>query len=115
MFTLVSSCERPSACSQVASAGSPECKASALKDRARILTDTAKFERQHRWLGHVSRMDFVTRIPRRMLSSWVHHKRPRGAPRMTYGRTMSKSLKRLGIWDSWTTLVHNAGEGKGPG
>ena len=33
------------------------------------------------WAGHVRRMDF-DRLPRRMLSSRVPHKRPRGAPRM---------------------------------
>ena len=67
-------------------------------------------ERQLRWFAHVSRMDFKTRIPRRMLSSWVCNKRPRGAPRVTYGRTMRKTLERLGIWDSWCTLVHDRKE-----
>ena len=42
--------------------------------------------RQLGWAGHVCRMDF-DRLPRRMLSSWVPHKRPLGAPRMTYGRS----------------------------
>ena len=36
-------------------------------------------------------MDF-SRLPRRMLSCWVPHPRPRGAPRMTYGRTVAKAL-----------------------
>ena len=40
--------------------------------------------RQLRWLGHVTRMDY-DRLPRRMLSAWVPHRRPIGAPRMTYG------------------------------
>ena len=40
--------------------------------------------RQLRWLGHVARMDY-DRLPRRMLSAWVPHRRPIGAPRMTYG------------------------------
>ena len=47
--------------------------------------------RQLGWLGHVARMDF-SRLPRRMLSCWVPHKRPPGAPRMTYGRTVGKAL-----------------------
>ena len=34
----------------------------------------------------------TTSIPRRMLSCWVPHKRPLGAPRMTYGRTVGKAL-----------------------
>ena len=38
--------------------------------------------RQLRWLGHVARMDY-DRLPRRMLSAWVPHRRPIGAPRMT--------------------------------
>ena len=42
--------------------------------------------RQLGWLAHVARMDFG-RLPRRMLSSWVPHKRPAGAPRFTLGRT----------------------------
>ena len=29
---------------------------------------------------------------------------------MTYGRTMRKTLERLGIWDSWPTLVHDRKE-----
>ena len=58
--------------------------------------------RQLRWAGHVSRMDFG-RLPRRMMSSWVRSKRPRGAPRFTYGRALRKSLKKAGIsTDTWT-------------
>ena len=43
--------------------------------------------RQLRWGSGppVSRMDFDRRLPRRMLSSWVPHSRPTGAPTMTYG------------------------------
>ena len=36
-------------------------------------------------------MDF-DRLPRRMLSAWVPHKRPIGAPRLTYGRSMVKAM-----------------------
>ena len=56
--------------------------------------DAADFyvaRRQLRWLGHVARMDF-DRLPRRMLSAWVPHKRPVGAPRLTYGRAMGKAM-----------------------
>ena len=52
--------------------------------------------RQLGWAGHVARMDFE-RLPRRMLSCWVPHKRPRGAPRMTYGRTIGKALDMFDI------------------
>ena len=44
--------------------------------------------RQLRWLGHVSRMGWE-RLPRRMLSAWVPHAWPQGAPRLTYGRSMA--------------------------
>ena len=47
--------------------------------------------RQLGWLGHVRRMDF-DRLPRRMLSSWVPHKRPPGEPRMTFARSIGKAL-----------------------
>ena len=47
--------------------------------------------RQLRWLGHVSRMGWE-RLPRRMLSAWVPHARPRGAPRLTYGRSVAKAM-----------------------
>ena len=47
--------------------------------------------RQLRWVGHVLRMDY-SRLPRRMLTAWVPHPRPRGAPRFTSGRTVAKAL-----------------------
>ena len=52
--------------------------------------------RQLRWLGHVRRMSF-DRLPRRMLSSWVASKRPRGAPKMTYGRSIAKALAKFNV------------------
>ena len=52
--------------------------------------------RQLRWLGHVSRMPF-DRLPRRLLSSWLPYKRPRGAPEMTFGKTVIKTLKTFDI------------------
>ena len=57
--------------------------------------------RQLRWAGHVARMHF-SRLPRKMLSSWVRSKRPRGAPQYTYGRGLMKSLRRAGVdVESW--------------
>ena len=47
--------------------------------------------RQLRWPGHVSRMGWE-RLPRRMLSAWVPRARPRGAPRLTYGRSVAKAM-----------------------
>ena len=41
-----------------------------------------------------------------MLSAWVPHRRPIGAPRMTYGRTIFKALAKLGIDTSrWHELA----------
>jgi hypothetical protein len=61
--------------------------------------------RQLRFLGHVSRMPF-TRLPRQMLSAWVPHPRPKGAPAMTYGRTMGKALDKFSIpRETWTQLA----------
>ena len=63
--------------------------------------------RQLRWAGHVARMDF-SRLPRKMLSSWVTNRRPRGAPRMTYGRGIRKALKKAGIaLNEWSTLAQD--------
>jgi len=54
--------------------------------------------RQLQWLiGHVSRMMPFDRLPRRLLSSWLPYKRPRGAPEMTFGGTMLKALKTFDI------------------
>ena len=52
--------------------------------------------RQLRWLGHVSRMG-PERLPRQMLSCWVPHPRPRGAPQLTYGRGIDKALWKFNI------------------
>ena len=51
-------------------------------------TDHYVARRQLRFAGHVSRMDFERRLPRRMLSSWVPHARSSGAPTLTYGRSL---------------------------
>ena len=59
--------------------------------------DTYISRRQLRWLGHVRRMDFSTRLPRRMLSCWVPHPRPVGAPLMTYGRSAGKAMDEFHI------------------
>ena len=59
----------------------------------RLGLDSIEFyiaRRQLRWLGHVSRMPYETRLPRRLLSAWVPHRRPIGSPFMTYGRSIFK-------------------------
>ena len=58
--------------------------------------DSIITQRQLRWAGHVARMDY-SRLPRKMLSSWVRSKRPRGAPRFTYGRSLRKALRKANI------------------
>ena len=58
--------------------------------------DTYITRHQLRWAGHVARMP-AHRLPRKMLSSWVRSKRPRGAPQLTYGRMLRKSLKKMQI------------------
>ena len=74
-------------------------------------------QRQLRWAGHVARMD-QSRLPRKMLSSWVRNKRPLGCPRFTYGRGLNKALKKADIkkteWHQlaedraqWATLTRN--------
>ena len=53
----------------------------------------------------LSRMPFE-RLPRRMLSAWVPSRRPAGAPKMTYGRTLRKQLNKCNIEpDSWHELA----------
>ena len=82
--------------------------------------DSADFyvaRRQLGWLGHVARMDY-SRLPRRMLSCWVSHKRPPGAPRMTYGRSILKALDTFDLdhkkWPelaadrlAWRAMLHS--------
>ena len=58
--------------------------------------DTYITRRQLQWAGHVSRME-MHRLPRMMLSSWVRNKRPRGCPQFTYGRGLTKALKKANI------------------
>ena len=60
-----------------------------------------------RWAGHVSRMPWH-RTPRKLLTSWVRHKRPVGAQRMTYGRTLNKALKSAGISTLAATWMRKA-------
>ena len=74
--------------------------------------------RQLRWLGHVRRMG-PERLPRLMLSAWVAHKRPAGAPQFTYGRTIAKAMDVFDLdpvrWPelaadrgAWRTMLRSA-------
>ena len=79
--------------------------------------DTYVCREQLRWAGHVMRMPW-SRLPRKMMSCWVGAKRPRGCPRMTYGRSLYKNLRKAGVdehvWHeialdraSWKELISN--------
>ena len=56
-------------------------------------------KRQLQWAGHVIRMNY-DRLPRKMMTSWVAAKRPVGCPYYTYGRSLSKALKKADILQS---------------
>ena len=61
------------------------------------------------WAGHMARMP-MARLPRKMLTGWVSHARPVGAPQMTVGRTPNKSLKSAGIstdFNRWHKLAQD--------
>ena len=69
-----------------------------------------------RWAGHISRMEH-DRLPLMLLKSWCPNSRPIGCPRMTFGRTVKKALKRRPeIWpelpfqrpDNWEALTDAA-------
>ena len=50
----------------------------------------------------------MSRLPRRMLSSWVRNKRPVGRPRLTYGATVKKDLKRFNLTEDRTGFPWHA-------
>ena len=50
----------------------------------------------------------MTRVPRQMLSSWVRNKRPVGRPRLTYGATVKKALKRFHLTEDKTGFPWHA-------
>ena len=69
--------------------------------------DTYICRQQLRWAGHVMRMPW-NRLPRKMISCWVRSKRPRRAPRYTYGRSLMKCLRKSGIdCERWHELALN--------
>ena len=53
--------------------------------------------RRLRWAGCVARMDFHTRLPRKLLSSWFPKNRAIGRPQMAYGHGLKSDLKNAGI------------------
>jgi hypothetical protein len=47
------------------------------------------------WAGAVIRMDWEVRLPRKLISSWVYHRRPNGGPVMHFGRNLKRDLLRI--------------------
>ena len=54
-------------------------------------------QRKLRWLGHVMRMDFKTRMPRMFMSSWVDAPRPKGRSCATLGHDYTRYLRQAGF------------------
>ena len=67
------------------------------------------------WAGHVARMP-KSRLPKRLMLSWVHEPRIEGGQEMTYGRSLERHLKYFGLVDDggkvisfseWATLAQD--------
>ena len=57
--------------------------------------------RRLRWLGHVRRMDW-SRLPRKLLSSWVYQARPLGRPRKRWAESIEDDIKTAGLtFSNW--------------
>ena len=62
-----------------------------------------------RWAGHVARMD-MKRLPRKLLTGWVAHPRPKGRPLMNFGHTLKKALLVKGLpadFSEWRKIAAN--------
>ena len=57
--------------------------------------DIYMVRRRLRWLGHVRRMDW-SRLPRKLLSSWVYQARPIGRPHFRWAESIEADLKMAG-------------------
>ena len=57
--------------------------------------------RRIRWLGHVAGMEW-SRVPRKLLSSWVYQARPTGRPCMRWAGSIEYDMNlagvKLGTW-----------------
>ena len=80
-----------------------------LEKRLRISNILSILEsRRLQWLGHVYRMP-ESRLPRRLITSWVLNPRPKGRPHLTYGHSLVNDLKKHGLADNWSTLALHRG------
>ena len=65
------------------------------------------------WVGHVARMP-KSRLPRRLLTSWVGVARPAFGQEMTYGRSLKRWLSDLAFltptYTDWAQLAQNKAE-----
>lgn len=76
------------------------------------------------WAGRVARMNPDTQFPRKFLSCWVYHRRPRGRPQQTWAHGFKSDLAMIGfdasssLWmefaqdemgwnDHWETVLKN--------
>ena len=75
------------------------------------------FSTKLHWVGHVMRMPWDY-LPRKVISSWIRSKRPKGYPNLTYGWSQKKSLEKADInsenWhvlfldhDGWRDVINN--------
>ena len=61
-------------------------------------------------LSDVEKGFHAERLPRLMLSAWVAHKRPAGAPQLTYGRTVAKAMDTFDLDPAcWPELAADRG------
>ena len=70
--------------------------------------DVYLHRRQLAWAGHVSRMDWTVRVPRKLLTSWCKAARPACGQEMTYARSLNKALMRANVSaGSWRELAED--------
>ena len=61
------------------------------------------------WVGHVARMP-KSRLPKRLMLSWVRAPRVAGGQEMTYGRSLERHLKRFSLplaYTEWAGIAQN--------
>ena len=80
----------------------------ALRARLRLPTMRQILARRRlQWLGHVFRMP-SSRLPRRLLFSWLPIPRPVGRPRLTFGHSIRNDLDRAGLdTQNWPSIAAN--------